>query len=318
MKPPTATLRSVAERAPIGYVVVACFLSFACYNLVPGSGTAADVARTAAGVLCAIALLAVGDPAALRPHQRTGWGSTCTVSAGSLSERLGLVGLCTWLLVVACVAGVGSLLAAGDASSSGSPAPGFGPATVSPLASATASDPALVSGHVWLFAPAFGWILLFVVLCLVTGVFEEALFRGVMFKGFVRPLATSRHAKPLLRAAVVSSCVFGVLHVSGEVPVSGFDEVVTAQVVLKPLQAALFGFVMAGVFARSRNLWLICGLHAAFNALSEGPLFLAEGALPVTYLTGSLTDVALLAASVVLLVPAAAKARTWLSGACIL
>ena len=69
MKPPTATLRSVAERAPIGYVVVACFLSFACYNLVPGSGTAADVARTAAGALCAIALLAVGDPAALRPHQ---------------------------------------------------------------------------------------------------------------------------------------------------------------------------------------------------------------------------------------------------------
>ncbi|MBS6750657.1 MAG: hypothetical protein KH339_09295 [Firmicutes bacterium] len=33
----------MAERAPIGYVVVACFLSFACYNLVPGSGMAADV-----------------------------------------------------------------------------------------------------------------------------------------------------------------------------------------------------------------------------------------------------------------------------------
>ena len=151
-----------------------------------------------------------------------------------------------------------------------------------------------------------------VVLCLVTGVFEEALFRGVMFKGFVRPLATSRHAKPLLRAAVVSSCVFGVLHVSGEVPVSGFDEVVTAQVVLKPLQAALFGFVMAGVFARSRNLWLTCGLHAAFNALSEGPLFLASGYLPATDLTGSVADAVLLAVGSVLLVPAAVKAKAWL------
>ena len=96
MKPPTATLRSVAERAPIGYVVVACFLSFACYNLVPGSGTAADVARTAAGALCAVALLAVGDPAALRP--RSGQS---------------VVRLCVWLVAVACAVGAGSLLASG-------------------------------------------------------------------------------------------------------------------------------------------------------------------------------------------------------------
>ena len=131
----------------------------------------------------------------------------------------------------------------------------------------------------------------------------------------VRPLASVRAARsPLLRAAAVSAGVFGVLHVSGEVrpPSPSRCRRDWRRSVLKPLQAALFGFVMAGVFARSHNLWLTCGLHAAFNALSEGPLFLAEGDLPATYLTGSLTDAALLAASAALLVPAAAKAKTWL------
>ena len=152
----------------------------------------------------------------------------------------------------------------------------------------------------------------FASLCLVTGLFEEALFRGVMFRGFACAFEASGRANPLLWAAAVSAGVFGVLHVSGGSPAVPSDAVVLAQVVLKPVQAALFGFVMAGVFARSHNLWLACGLHAAFNALSEGPLFLASGYLPATYLTGSVADAVLLAVGSVLLVPAAVKAKAWL------
>ena len=297
MKPPTATLRSVAERAPIGYVVVACFLSFACYNLVPGSGTAADFARTAAGALCAVALLAVGDPAALRP--RSGQS---------------VVRLCVWLVAVACAVGAGSLLASGVFDVAAPIAPG--------AAAGAGAGPSLspgVGGQGSAAAAAVaGQLVPFVSLCLVTGLFEEALFRGVMFRGFACAFEASGRANPLLWAAAVSAGVFGVLHVSGGPPAVPPDAVVLAQAVLKPVQAALFGFVMAGVFARSHNLWLACGLHAAFNALSEGPLFLASGYLPATYLTGSVADAVLLAVGSALLVPAAVKARTWLAGACIL
>ncbi len=156
------------------------------------------------------------------------------------------------------------------------------------------------------------WCLQLLALAVLPAVLEEALFRGVMFRGFACAFEASGRANPLLWAAAVSAGVFGVLHVSGGSPAVPSDAVVLAQVVLKPVQAALFGFVMAGVFARSHNLWLACGLHAAFNALSEGPLFLASGYLPATYLTGSVADAVLLAVGSVLLVPAAVKAKAWL------
>ena len=54
----------------------------------------------------------------------------------------------------------------------------------------------------------------------------------------------------------------------------------------KPVQAALFGVIMAGVYAQSGNLWLAVGAHAAFNALSELPLFATSGLLVETYVTG--------------------------------
>ena len=193
MKPSTATPRSVAERAPIGYVVVACFLSFACYNLVPGSGMAADVARTGAGALCAIALLAVGDPAALRPR------------SGQSVARL-----CVWLVAVACAVGAGSLLASGVFDVAAPIAPG--------AAGGTGAGPFLspgVGGQGSAAAAAVARQLVpFASLCLVTGLFEEALFRGVMFRGFACAFEASGRANPLLWAAAVSAGVFGVLHLS--------------------------------------------------------------------------------------------------------
>lgn len=139
-----------------------------------------------------------------------------------------------------------------------------------------------------------------ILLCLVTGVFEEGVFRVLALDALVPALGGDRRA--MARAALVSVVLFGVLHVSlGEA--AALDAVSGLQVVLKPLQACLFGLFMAAMYFKVRNLWPLVGVHAAFNLLYAGPLLLAD-VVQQTYVTGSTCDLVLLAATVVLLLPA--------------
>ena len=111
----------------------------------------------------------------------------------------------------------------------------------------------------------------------------------------------------MLRAALVSAVLFGVLHVSlGEAAsaVQAADFVAVAQAACKPVQAALFGLFMAAMYFGTRNLWTLVAVHAAFNFLYAGPQLLA-GNLQQTYVTGDPIDFVLLAVSSVLLLPAA-------------
>ena len=157
-------------------------------------------------------------------------------------------------------------------------------------------------------------IALFLILCLLTGVFEEALFRGVLFRSFAESLERAGTCRPLLVAAAASAAIFGILHVSGTAapPV---DAVSLVQLAGKPVQAALFGVIMAGVYAQSGNLWLVSGAHAAFNALSELPSFATSGQLVETYVTGSPADLAVLLGTIALFVPLAVAALRGLARA---
>lgn len=146
----------------------------------------------------------------------------------------------------------------------------------------------------------------FLLLCVVTGIFEEALFRGVMFKGLASALRLNGSGHPLLVSALASSVVFGVLHISGGVPFSG-SELVVAQLFAKAMQATLFGLIMAGLFAQRGSIWPVAALHATFNALSEAPLFLLTEQVPLTYASGDPVDLIILAASAALLVPFAIR-----------
>ncbi|WP_080801348.1 CPBP family intramembrane glutamic endopeptidase [Arabiibacter massiliensis] len=141
--------------------------------------------------------------------------------------------------------------------------------------------------------------------CLFTGVFEEGVFRVAALAALVPAFGGGRRG--LLKAALVSSLLFGALHVPIADAVAAGSAVAWAQTVLKPLQATLFGLFMAGLFVRTRSLWAIAGLHGLFNVFYAGPLMLA-GAAQATYVTGDLRDLALLAASTALLVPPALAA----------
>lgn len=141
-----------------------------------------------------------------------------------------------------------------------------------------------------------------VLICLLTGVFEEGIFRVTALRAFAPAFEGGR--APLLKAAVASSVLFGVLHVSAADAVAAGSAVAWAQVVCKPLQAALFGLVMAALFIRTRSLWAASLAHGLFNIVYVGPLMLLAG-VQTTYVTGNPFDLALLAATTLLLIPPA-------------
>ena len=142
-------------------------------------------------------------------------------------------------------------------------------------------------------------------LCVLTGVYEEGVFRVLALRAFLP------HAGPV-RAAVASAVLFGLLHgASADFAVAGADgatvAVAGAQMVLKPVEAGLFGLFMAALFLETGSFWAVALIHAAFDMLRLGP-GLMDGALLGMHATGSAADLAVLAAAAALLAPPAAAA----------
>lgn len=275
------SLQKIRNNHPLAYTGAACALAVACFTVVPAEGLdplVASLVQTAFAALCMLCVLAAFGPSSLHWKMRRGTQSRTALFA------------CGVLALVALAAGVAAALLSALGGREVGPLSSF----ASPMASP-------------------GGVALFLLLCLVTGVFEEALFRGIVFKGFAAALKNEERPRPVLVAAVVQAVVFGLLHVTTSTSLeSATFTVAVAQTLVKPVQAALFGFVMAGVLARTGNLWLLVGTHAAFNALSEAPLFALTGALPATYATGQPDDLAVLLATTVLLVPLAIHAASCL------
>ncbi|HJH43895.1 MAG TPA: CPBP family intramembrane metalloprotease [Rubneribacter badeniensis] len=208
------------------------------------------------------------------------------------------------MLAVAAAAGVASVVVLAQGAGAA-----FDPASNALGASAASAGasgaPADALGAAWTLA-------LVVLLCLVTGVFEEGVFRVLALDALSAACGDSPRGK--VRAAFASAALFGLLHVSiGDVS-SVSDAASGAQAFLKPVQAGLFGLFMAALYDRTRSLWPLVGIHAAFNLLSVGPALLA-GDVRQTYVTGSLPDLALLAATTVLLIPVAVAAVASIVGA---
>lgn len=279
-------LPAIRHRHLLAYLIVTCALAAVGLSVVPGSSLAAVTAQTGVAGIFVVVMIALFDPVALKAVPRVGKLS-CAVFVP-----------CVCVLAIALVAGLAtaafSLLSVdhdvGDA--------------------LLVSVKTLSESAATFKAPTLENIVLFIVLCLVTGVLEETLFRGVLFRGFAEFLkgAGNRHA--LLSAAATSAVLFGLLHVSDAVTSLPVDAVSVAQLVGKPVQASLFGFIMAAVYVRSGNIWLVVGTHAAFNILSELPTFAFNGQLVQTYLTGNPADLVVLFATIALFIPVAiASAR---------
>lgn len=157
----------------------------------------------------------------------------------------------------------------------------------------------------------FGYVLAFVLSCFFTAIFEESLFRVLVFDAFLWEWRSRRYG--VLLAAMVSSVLFGLMHVSVG-GLSADQPFVVLQAIAKPLQAALFGLVMAALYVSTRSLWFVVGLHSFFDMLYLGPLVVTTG-MPTTYVTGNSGEAGVLCATVLLLIPLAYVAVKQLSSA---
>lgn len=158
---------------------------------------------------------------------------------------------------------------------------------------------------------------------LETSVVEEVLFRGVVLWGLISWWGSDRTKQ----AVVVSSLLFGILHLAPDGPLvsdqawsaaqaSGIPWLILAtQAVLKVTQATLFGVIMAQLVVRSpwfqavgwlraRSLAAPLGLHFAFDVLYLGIPLCAGLSLPDSYLTGSMADIVTVTVTTLLLAAA--------------
>ena len=264
-------------------------LSAACFQAIPADEPAGLMAQSGALAAVAAAAMALSRPvdAGARPGDPLSEGVSPAPSRESWAVCGRLRPLVAWTAYV---------LAVGLASGIAFWLVGF--------AGVSAPAPVEAGGSLALRA---AYVL---ALCVLTGVYEEGVFRVLALRAFLP------HAGPV-RAAVASAVLFGLLHgASADFAVAGVDgatvAVAGAQMVLKPVEAGLFGLFMAVLFLETGSFWAVALIHAAFDMLRLGP-GLMGGALLGMHATGSAADLAVLAVAAALLAPPAAAALRALS-----
>lgn len=106
-------------------------------------------------------------------------------------------------------------------------------------------------------------------ICLFTGFFEEALFRGLLFDMTASRLA--RHTHGVLIAAIVSAIVFGLLHIVGDAS-SSFP-----LAAMRFIQAAIFGLFMCTVYHRTKSIWPAALTHGLYDVFVLWPSAFVTG-----------------------------------------
>ena len=158
-------------------------------------------------------------------------------------------------------------------------------------------------------------VMTLLLLCLFTGVYEEALFRPLLIGALMQ--AGPRVARKPWVAAAVSALLFGLMHVAPALPGGSFGGAVPLEAVLpvaRFVQTAAFGFLMAELFMATGSFWLVAIAHGLFDLLLFGPTFLAGGFVP-TYAAATPGIVAVVAVSALVLIVLCAVASPMLKGA---
>ena len=105
-----------------------------------------------------------------------------------------------------------------------------------------------------------GWpvILLFAVECAVVGVFEELAFRGFLLPYCLEK--TKGKTRPVFRAALISSAVFGAVHL-----VNLFSGASPGEVLMQIGYSFLIGGLCAAVLVACGSVWVCAAVHAVYN-----------------------------------------------------
>ncbi len=114
----------------------------------------------------------------------------------------------------------------------------------------------LISGEVSVHAGGVS-VLLFALYCASVGLFEEIVFRGIVFPLVLRKMGSTR--KGIFWSVIISSALFGAIHVVN------FFSSAPGAVVLQIGYSFLIGAMCAMVMLLCRNVFACAALHAGFN-----------------------------------------------------
>ncbi len=101
-------------------------------------------------------------------------------------------------------------------------------------------------------------IILYAVFCFSVGLFEEAAFRGCVFSVILDRKKLDRWS--VLKASVISSAVFGIVHI-----VNLFAGASIGSVILQIGYSFLIGALCSVVLVKTSNIWYCVILHAVYN-----------------------------------------------------
>lgn len=144
-----------------------------------------------------------------------------------------------------------------------------------------------------------GTMLFYLIYFAGVGIFEEFFFRGIIADLLIRLLPESGFG--VWCAAVLSGVIFGLMHLSNGLGTSGISGVI-----IQAVAASVIGIMIAAVYFRTRNIWVVVFLHALNDvAASIGISFFNSG-MEITDVIGeydlqSLVSVIPFAASAIIL-----------------
>lgn len=97
------------------------------------------------------------------------------------------------------------------------------------------------------------------VLCVLVGVFEEGLFRGIILMCILKKIGKTRRG--VVCAVIFSSLIFGVVHVYSYLLGGSYDILGIIQAIIKILQTGLLGMLLAVIYIKTKNLWMTALVH---------------------------------------------------------
>lgn len=122
-----------------------------------------------------------------------------------------------------------------------------------------------------------------VLLCVGVGIFEEGLCRGLLFGSLLSRMGSTRRG--IIQAVVISSTVFGFLHVWPNFVSGELDSAIAwGQALSKTfLGAGAFGAILAVIYLRTRNIWAIAFLHGLNDLVTMIPMAISSRAPDIHY-----------------------------------
>lgn len=123
----------------------------------------------------------------------------------------------------------------------------------------------------WIVPGWAGRLGLWAVVCLAVGFFEEMLFRAVLPAGIYRQFDASQKKSVFIWAAVISSLIFGFVHVAADVFAGPLTAMGWTQCALKTLSTAVAGCILLIIYWKTHCIWCCVIVHAIFDFIPNIP-----------------------------------------------